>query len=55
MKQLVKLKINGLEQEVAVQTHHTLLEVLRQEFRVAASECVGLAPYWSKANPSAHA
>lgn len=34
MKQLVKLKINGLEQEVAVQTHHTLLEVLRQEFKL---------------------
>ncbi len=34
MKQLVKLKINGLEQEVATQTHHTLLEVLRQEFKL---------------------
>lgn len=34
MKQIVKLKVNGLEQEVAVQTHHTLLEVLRQEFKL---------------------
>ena len=34
MKQTVKLRVNGLEQEVAVQTHHTLLEVLRQEFKL---------------------
>ena len=34
MKLTVKLRVNGLEQEVAVQTHHTLLEVLRQEFKL---------------------
>ena len=34
MKQLIKLKINGSEQESAVQTHHTLLEVLRDEYKL---------------------
>ncbi|HLQ35224.1 MAG TPA: (2Fe-2S)-binding protein [Chloroflexota bacterium] len=34
MKKLVTLKVNGWEQEVAVQTHHTLLDVLRKEFKL---------------------
>src|SRR5215217_5351471 len=34
MKQMVKLKVNGVEEEIAVQTHHTLLEVLRAEFKL---------------------
>ena len=34
MKKLVTLKANGWEQEVAVQTHHTLLDVLRNEFKL---------------------
>jgi aerobic-type carbon monoxide dehydrogenase small subunit (CoxS/CutS family) len=34
VKQIVELKINGLAQEVAVQPHHTLLDVLRNEFKL---------------------
>jgi aerobic-type carbon monoxide dehydrogenase small subunit (CoxS/CutS family) len=34
MKKLVTLNVNGWEQEVAVQTHHTLLDVLRREFKL---------------------
>ena len=34
MKQIVKLKVNGTEQDVAVQTHHTLLEALRGDFKL---------------------
>lgn len=34
MAQLVKLKVNGTEREIAVETHHTLLEVLRREFKL---------------------
>jgi carbon-monoxide dehydrogenase small subunit/isoquinoline 1-oxidoreductase alpha subunit/xanthine dehydrogenase YagT iron-sulfur-binding subunit len=34
MKQLVKLKVNGVEDEKALQTHHTLLEVLRAEYKL---------------------
>ena len=34
MKQIVKLKINGIEEERAVHTHHSLLEVLRAEFKL---------------------
>ncbi len=34
MKQIVELKVNGLAQEVAVQPHHTLLDVLRNEFKL---------------------
>jgi carbon-monoxide dehydrogenase small subunit len=34
MKKLVTLKVNGWEQEVAVQTHHTLLDVLRKDFKL---------------------
>jgi carbon-monoxide dehydrogenase small subunit/isoquinoline 1-oxidoreductase alpha subunit/xanthine dehydrogenase YagT iron-sulfur-binding subunit len=34
MKQIVKLKVNGVEEEIAVQTHHTLLEVLRAEYKL---------------------
>ena len=34
MKQIVTLKVNGTEQEAAVKTHHTLLEVLRSEFKL---------------------
>jgi aerobic-type carbon monoxide dehydrogenase small subunit (CoxS/CutS family) len=34
MKKLVTLNVNGWEQEVAVQTHHTLLDVLRKDFKL---------------------
>src|SRR5205823_2238229 len=34
MKKLVRLRVNGWEQEVAVGTHHTLLDVLRREFKL---------------------
>ena len=34
MKQIVKLRVNGVEEEKAVHTHHTLLEVLRAEFKL---------------------
>jgi len=34
MKQTVKLKVNGVEQEVTIKTHHNLLDVLRQEFKL---------------------
>jgi aerobic-type carbon monoxide dehydrogenase small subunit (CoxS/CutS family) len=34
MKQIIKLKVNGSEEEKAVHTHHTLLEVLRAEFKL---------------------
>ena len=34
MKQIVKFKVNGMEEEKAVHTHHTLLEVLRAEFKL---------------------
>ena len=34
MKKLVTLNVNGWEQEVAVQPHHTLLDVLRREFKL---------------------
>ena len=34
MKQLVTFKINGIEEEKAVHTHRTLLEVLRDEFKL---------------------
>jgi carbon-monoxide dehydrogenase small subunit/isoquinoline 1-oxidoreductase alpha subunit/xanthine dehydrogenase YagT iron-sulfur-binding subunit len=34
MKQIVKLKVNGMEDEKALQTHHTLLEVLRTEYQL---------------------
>jgi aerobic-type carbon monoxide dehydrogenase small subunit (CoxS/CutS family) len=34
MKQIVKLKVNGVEEETAVHTHHTLLEVLRNEYKL---------------------
>ena len=34
MKKLVTFKVNGYEQEVAVATHHTLLQVLRDEFKL---------------------
>jgi carbon-monoxide dehydrogenase small subunit/isoquinoline 1-oxidoreductase alpha subunit/xanthine dehydrogenase YagT iron-sulfur-binding subunit len=33
-KVLVTLEVNGLEQELAVATHHTLLDVLRREFKL---------------------
>ena len=33
MKQIIKLKVNGTEEEKAVHTHHNLLEVLRDEVR----------------------
>jgi aerobic-type carbon monoxide dehydrogenase small subunit (CoxS/CutS family) len=34
MKQIVNFKINGVEEEKAVHTHRTLLEVLRDEFKL---------------------
>ena len=34
MKQIIKLMVNGAEQESTVQTHHTLLEVLRRDFKL---------------------
>lgn len=34
MKQIVRLKVNGSEEEKAVHTHHTLLEVLRAEYKL---------------------
>jgi aerobic carbon-monoxide dehydrogenase small subunit len=34
MKKLVKLNVNGWEQELAVATHHTLLDVLRRDFKL---------------------
>jgi carbon-monoxide dehydrogenase small subunit/isoquinoline 1-oxidoreductase alpha subunit/xanthine dehydrogenase YagT iron-sulfur-binding subunit len=34
MKQIVNFKINGIEEEKAVHTHRTLLEVLRDEFKL---------------------
>ncbi len=34
MKQIIELKVNGLAQEVAVEPHHTLLEVLRRDFKL---------------------
>ncbi len=34
MKQIVKLNVNGMEEEKAVHTHHTLLEVLRAEYKL---------------------
>jgi len=34
VKKLVTLNVNGWEQEVAVQPHHTLLDVLRREFKL---------------------
>ena len=45
MKQIIKLKVNGIEEEKAAHTHHNLLEVLRDEFKLfgareaAASAC----------------
>jgi aerobic-type carbon monoxide dehydrogenase small subunit (CoxS/CutS family) len=32
MKRIVRLRVNGSEREVAVEPHHTLLDVLRREF-----------------------
>jgi aerobic-type carbon monoxide dehydrogenase small subunit (CoxS/CutS family) len=34
VKQIVTLKVNGFGQEVAVRPHHTLLEVLRRDFKL---------------------
>jgi nicotinate dehydrogenase subunit A len=34
MKQIIKLKVNGAEEEKAVHTHHTLLEVLRGDYKL---------------------
>jgi len=34
VKRLVRLNVNGFEQEVAVAPHHTLLDVLRREFKL---------------------
>jgi aerobic-type carbon monoxide dehydrogenase small subunit (CoxS/CutS family) len=34
VKQIIKLKVNGTEEEKAVHTHHSLLEVLRAEFKL---------------------
>lgn len=32
MKRVVRLRVNGTEREVAVEPHHTLLDVLRRDF-----------------------
>jgi carbon-monoxide dehydrogenase small subunit/isoquinoline 1-oxidoreductase alpha subunit/xanthine dehydrogenase YagT iron-sulfur-binding subunit len=32
VKQIVRLKVNGIERDVMVEPHHTLLEVLRRDF-----------------------
>lgn len=32
MKRIVRLRVNGSEREVAIEPHHTLLEVLRRDF-----------------------
>jgi carbon-monoxide dehydrogenase small subunit len=34
MKRIVRLKVNGVERDVMVAPHHTLLEVLRSEFKL---------------------
>ena len=34
MRQIAKLKVNGLEKEVAVEVYQTLLEVIREEFKL---------------------
>ena len=34
MKQIIKLRINGAEEEKAVHTHHTLLDVLRGDYKL---------------------
>jgi aerobic carbon-monoxide dehydrogenase small subunit len=34
MKRIIRLKVNGAEQEATVRTHHTLLEVLRGAFKL---------------------
>lgn len=34
MKRVVELHINGMREEVLVETHHTLLEVLRRELKL---------------------
>lgn len=34
MRQIVKLRVNGLEKEVAVEVYQTLLEVIREEFKL---------------------
>ena len=34
MRQIVNLRVNGVDQEVRVETHHTLLEVLRKELKL---------------------
>jgi aerobic-type carbon monoxide dehydrogenase small subunit (CoxS/CutS family) len=34
LKKLVKLRVNGWEQELAVATHHSLLDVLRRDFKL---------------------
>src|SRR6266540_6081258 len=34
MKKIVRLNVNGFEQEVAVGSRHTLLDVLRREFKL---------------------
>ena len=50
MKQIVKLKVNGVEDEKAVQTHHTLLEVLRSEYKLfGAREGCGIGMCFGRA------
>jgi aerobic carbon-monoxide dehydrogenase small subunit len=34
MKRIVRLKVNGVKRDVMVAPHHTLLEVLRSEFKL---------------------
>ena len=47
MKQIIKLTVNGIEEEKAVHTHHSLLEVLRDEFKLfGAREGCGIGMNW---------
>ena len=38
MKQLITLNVNGEDREVAVEIHHTLLEVLREELELTGTK-----------------
>ncbi len=38
MKQLITLNVNGEDREVAVEVHHTLLEVLREELELTGTK-----------------
>ena len=38
MRQLITLNVNGEDREVAVEVHHTLLEVLREELELTGTK-----------------